>query len=48
MILVTAGNVGADASRMLAQRGAQLRVLVLNPEKVTNYAAAFSPPSGAR
>ena len=49
MILVsTAGKIGAEASRMLAQRGARLRVLVLNAEKVTDYAAAFSPPFGAR
>jgi len=45
MILVTtAGKVGAEASRMLAQRGAPVRVLVRNPEKVTDYSAAFSPP----
>ena len=36
MILVTtAGKVGAEASRLLAQRGAPVRVLVRNPEKVT-------------
>ena len=36
MILVTtAGKVGAEASRLLGQRGAPVRVLVRNPEKVT-------------
>ncbi len=48
ILVTTAGKVGAEASRMLAQRGAPVRVLVLNPEKVTDYAAAFSPPFGAR
>ena len=41
MILVTtAGKVRAEASRMLAQRGAPVRVLVRNPEKVTALARA--------
>jgi len=36
MILVTtAGKIGAEASLLLAQRGAPVRVLVRNPEKVT-------------
>src|SRR5439155_949587 len=36
MILVTtAGKVGAEASRLLTQRGAPVRVLVRHPEKVT-------------
>ena len=39
MILVTtAGKIGAEASRLLAQRGAPVRVLVRNPEKVTGLA----------
>ena len=41
MILITAaGKVGAEASRLLAQRGAPVRVLVRNPEKVTALAQA--------
>src|SRR5882672_990547 len=37
MILVTtAGKIGAEASSLLAQRGAPVRVLVRNPEKVTS------------
>src|SRR5580700_8664025 len=41
MILVTtAGKIGAEASRLLAQRGAPVRVLVRNPEKVTGLAQA--------
>src|SRR5947209_14066749 len=41
MILVTtAGKIGAEASRLLAQRGAPVRVLVRNPEKVTALAQA--------
>ena len=42
MILVTtAGKIGAEASRLLAQRGAPVRVLVRNPEKVSAL-----PPAG--
>src|SRR3989441_393940 len=41
MILVTtAGKIGAEASRLLAQRGAPVRVLVRNPEKVTGLVQA--------
>jgi len=41
MILVTtAGKIGAEASRLLAQRGAPVRVLVRNPEKVSALAQA--------
>src|SRR6266478_846109 len=35
ILITTAGKVGAEASRLLAQRGAPIRVLVRNPEKVT-------------
>ncbi len=41
MILVTTvGKIGAEASRLLAQRGAPVPVLVRNPEKVTALAQA--------
>src|SRR5882762_7689858 len=41
MILVTtAGKIGAEASRLLAQRGAPVRVLVRNRAKVTGLAQA--------
>ena len=41
MILVTtAGKIGAEASRLLVQRGAPVRVLVRNPEMVTALAQA--------
>src|ERR1700730_7124318 len=41
MILVTtAGKIGAEASRLLAQRGAPVRVLVRNPENVTGLPQA--------
>jgi len=41
MILVTtAGKVGTEASRLLAQRGVSVRVLVRNPEKVTALSQA--------
>src|SRR5580700_3203249 len=41
MILVTtAGKIGAEASRLLAQRGAPVRVLVRSPEKVSALAQA--------
>jgi uncharacterized protein YbjT (DUF2867 family) len=41
MILVTtAGKIGAEASRLLAQRGAPVRLLVRNPEKVSARAQA--------
>src|SRR4029077_17225426 len=41
MILVTtAGKIGAEASRLLAQRGAPVRVLVRHPEKVSALAQA--------
>src|SRR3989442_4495083 len=41
MILVTtAGKIGAEASRLLAQRGAPVRVLVRNPEKGAALATA--------
>ena len=41
MILVTtAGKIGAEASGLLAQRGAPVRVLVRNPEKVTGLVHA--------
>jgi uncharacterized protein YbjT (DUF2867 family) len=41
MILVTtAGKIGAEASRLVAERGVPVRVLVRNPEKVTVLAQA--------
>jgi uncharacterized protein YbjT (DUF2867 family) len=40
ILITTAGKVGAEASRLLAQRGAPVRVLVRNPEKVTALAQA--------
>src|ERR1700730_8305878 len=41
MILVTtAGKIGAEASRLLTQRGAPVRVLVRHPEKVSALAQA--------
>jgi len=41
MILVTtAGKIDAEASRLLAQRGAPVRVFVRNPEKVSALAQA--------
>jgi uncharacterized protein YbjT (DUF2867 family) len=40
ILITTAGKIGAEASRLLAQRGAPVRVLVRNPEKVTALAQA--------
>src|SRR3977135_3289513 len=40
ILITTAGKIGAEASRLLAQRGAPSRVLVRNPEKVTALAQA--------
>jgi len=41
MILVTtAGKIGAEAARLLAQRGVPVRVLVRNPEKVAALSQA--------
>src|SRR5882762_7872383 len=40
ILITTAGKIGAEASRLLAQRGAPIRVLVRNPEKVTALAQA--------
>jgi uncharacterized protein YbjT (DUF2867 family) len=41
MILVTtAGKIGAEAARLLARRGARVRVLVRHPEKVSALAQA--------
>jgi len=38
ILVTTAGKIGAEASRLLAQRGAPVRVLVRNPEKVSALA----------
>src|SRR5438105_4628723 len=35
ILITTAGKVGAEAARLLAGRGAPVRVLVRNPEKLT-------------
>jgi NAD(P)-dependent dehydrogenase (short-subunit alcohol dehydrogenase family) len=35
ILITTAGKIGAEASRVLAQRGASIRVLVRHPERVT-------------
>jgi len=40
ILVTTAGKIGAEASRLLAERGAAVRVLVRNPEKVTALAQA--------
>jgi uncharacterized protein YbjT (DUF2867 family) len=40
ILITTAGKIGAEASRLLAQRGAPVRVLVRHPEKVTALAQA--------
>jgi uncharacterized protein YbjT (DUF2867 family) len=40
ILVTTAGKVGAEASRLLAQRGAPVRVLVRNPEKMSALAQA--------
>ena len=40
ILVTTAGKIGAEASRLLAGRGAQVRVLVRHPEKVTALAQA--------
>jgi len=40
ILITTAGKIGAAASRLLAQRGAPVRVLVRNPEKVAALAEA--------
>jgi uncharacterized protein YbjT (DUF2867 family) len=40
ILITTAGKVGAEAARLLARRGARVRVLVRNPEKVTALAQA--------
>src|SRR5882762_3555156 len=40
ILITTAGKVGAEAARLLARRGAPVRVLVRNPEKVTALAQA--------
>jgi uncharacterized protein YbjT (DUF2867 family) len=40
ILITTAGKIGAEASRLLAQRGAPVRVLVRNPEKVAALAEA--------
>ena len=40
ILITTAGKIGAEASRLLAQRGAAVRVLVRNPEKVSALAQA--------
>ena len=40
ILITTAGKIGAEASRLLAQRGAPVRVLVRNPEKVATLAEA--------
>ena len=38
ILVTTAGKIGAEASRLLAQRGTSVRVLVRNPEKVSALA----------
>jgi uncharacterized protein YbjT (DUF2867 family) len=38
--VTTAGKIGAEASRLLAERGAPVRVLVRNPEKASALAQA--------
>ena len=40
ILITTAGKIGAEASRLLAQRGAPVRVIVRNPEKVSALAQA--------
>lgn len=40
MILVTAGKVGAEAARLLAERGGPVRVLVRDPRKAAALAQA--------
>jgi len=40
ILVTTAGKIGAEASRLLAERGAPVRVLVRHPEKVTALAQA--------
>ena len=40
ILVTTAGKIGAEASRLLAERGAPARVLVRNPEKVSVLAQA--------
>ena len=40
ILITTAGKVGAEAARLLARRGAPVRVLVRNPEKLTALAQA--------
>jgi NAD(P)-dependent dehydrogenase (short-subunit alcohol dehydrogenase family) len=40
ILITTAGKIGAEASRLLAQRGVPVRVLVRNPEKVTALSQA--------
>jgi uncharacterized protein YbjT (DUF2867 family) len=38
ILITTAGKVGSEAARLLAQRGAPVRVLVRNPDKATALA----------
>jgi uncharacterized protein YbjT (DUF2867 family) len=38
ILITTAGKVGAEAARLLAQRGEPVRVLVRDPEKATALA----------
>ena len=40
ILVTTAGKIGAEASRLLAQRGVPVRVLVRNPVRVTALAKA--------
>ena len=40
ILITTAGKVGSEAARLLAQRGAPARVLARNPEKATALARA--------
>lgn len=40
ILITTAGKVGAEAARLLARRGAPVRVLVRHPEKATALAQA--------
>jgi uncharacterized protein YbjT (DUF2867 family) len=39
-LVTTAGKVGAEAARLLAQRGVPVPVLVCNPEKLTALSQA--------
>jgi uncharacterized protein YbjT (DUF2867 family) len=42
ILITTAGKVGAETARLLAQRGEPVRVLVRDPEKATALAPSTS------